>query len=323
MRMLKFKGMINRVYDIIQSEYTFIIVNLSQLLGVVLLLNHVLACGWYAVGLHYWTDNRESWFDSRDIMNYPLQYRYATSIHWSLTQFTPAGMGISASNFGERIYSIFVLLFAMLGFSSIVGSITSFMTNLRRMANHENEEMWLMRLYLRQHRASKYLICRIEKYLDYRNQVKKECVQKESVPCLKGLSQELASQLKLEICRGPLLDLPLFRMLRNQMQVVMRSICCEALKFQLFAENDEIFCFPDLAKQMYFLNSGNLEYIILSEAGQERPLDPPPLPREAISEPVLWIEWIHQGALTALNPTELVLLDPDAFSKTMSTTNGR
>jgi len=315
---LKFKAMMNRVYDFIQNEGTFMVVNFLQLLGVILVINHLLACGWYAIGFHYWTNNKVSWFDQKNLMDHPVEYRYATSIHWCLTQFTPAGMGVSATNFGERIFSICVVLFAMVAFSSIVGGITSFITELRRMSHNENREMWLMRLYLRQHKVSKSLISRIIKYIDHRNRVKKNCVQKEAVPCLKGLSQELTSQLTLEICRHQLLCLPLFKILNNDMLPVMLSICSEALSFQSFAENDVIFCSPSLAKKVYFLNSGVLEYVFLNEMGEARPLDPSPMPREAISEPVLWMEWIHQGALTALTLTELVLLDPDAFGKTMS-----
>jgi len=39
-------------------------------------------------------------------------------------------MSISATDFGECVFSIFVLLFAMLALSSIVGGITTFMTQL-------------------------------------------------------------------------------------------------------------------------------------------------------------------------------------------------
>jgi len=186
------------------------------------------------------------------------------------------------------------------------------------MSHNQNRDLWLMRLYMKQHQVSSSLTSRIEKYLEHRNRVKKARVQKESVQCLKGLSQELTSQLTLEICRQQLLDRPLFKILINEMHLVMRSISCDALSVLSLAEDDEIFCFLDPAKKMYFLNSGNLEYIGLDELECPRPLDPPPLPGEAISEPVLWLEWIHQGTLTALTPTELLLLDPDAFSKTMT-----
>ena len=35
-----------------------------------------------------------------------LSWRYLTSLHWSLTQFTPASMDVSARNEYERIMSI-------------------------------------------------------------------------------------------------------------------------------------------------------------------------------------------------------------------------
>jgi len=175
-----------------------------------------------------------------------------------------------------------------------------------------------MRLYLKQQEVSRELVSRIEKYIDHRNRVKKDRIQKEGVPCLKGLSQELTGQLTLEICAQHLQHLLLFNVLYKKMHLVMRSICSEALSFQSFAENEEVFRFSNLGKKVYFLHSGNMEYVILNEPTQPTPLDPPPMPKEAISEAVLWMQWIHQGTLTVLTPTELVLLDPDIFSKIMT-----
>lgn len=54
-------------------------------------VNHFIACGWYAVGTIDF--DQGSWTDA--LRSTPsLGYQYTTSLHWSLTQFTPASMEV-------------------------------------------------------------------------------------------------------------------------------------------------------------------------------------------------------------------------------------
>merc|ERR1712110_818780 len=50
LRLAKVRKMFEMIYDTIDSEYIFIIVNLFKLLCIILVLNHVIACLWYFVG---------------------------------------------------------------------------------------------------------------------------------------------------------------------------------------------------------------------------------------------------------------------------------
>jgi len=314
LRTLKFKAILNRIYDIIQSEYTFMVASLTQLFAFILLCNHVIACIWYAIGVSYWNSGHESWLDRGDIMLHPNSYRYGTALHWALTQFTPAGMGVSAVNFGERIFSILVLLLAMIAFSSIVGSITGFMTEIRRMSHNENKQSWLLRLYLKQNNVKLPLASRIEKYIDHQHNMKKDRIQRAAVTCLKELSQELHYELTHQVSSHQLLLHPLFDFINTNMKSVIWTICCSALTSHSFAQREEIFHYYKAAKNMFLLKVGNLEYVPYTT---QLPLDPQPQAREPISEGALWTKWRHQGQLTALTPSELISVDPDAFSKAM------
>merc|ERR1712226_371888 len=107
------------LYDLIESEYTFIMLNLAKLLVSVLVLNHVVACVWFLIGRLALESNLRNWISVGNVNGTDLSYRYSTSLHWSLTQFTPASMDVSARNVYERAYSIIVLFFAMVVFSSM------------------------------------------------------------------------------------------------------------------------------------------------------------------------------------------------------------
>merc|ERR1719277_307460 len=132
-----------------------------------------------------------NWVDVGGVAGSDVFYLYTTSLHWSLTQFTPASMDISARNFSERVFSVVVLLFAMLVFSSIVASITSAMTALRNLQGNEMRQFWLLRRYLRQRNIPKGLSDRIIKFLEHRSSVQGKLVQREKVPVLGGLSEAL------------------------------------------------------------------------------------------------------------------------------------
>merc|ERR1719277_2620681 len=132
-----------------------------------------------------------NWVDVGGVAGSDVFYLYATSLHWSLTQFTPASMDISARNLWERLFSVMVLLFAMLVFSSIVASITSAMTALRNLQGDEMRQFWLLRRYLRQRNIHKNLATRIIKFLEHRSAIQGKLVQREKVPVLGGLSEAL------------------------------------------------------------------------------------------------------------------------------------
>jgi len=148
---------------------------------------------------------------------------------------------------------------------------------------------------------------------------KKNNVQEENLLCLKDLSPELCYELKHQVFSHQLLMHPFFVFIEANMKSVIWSICRSAVTSQSFAQNEEIFSFPRVAEMMFFLKAGHLEYIpYKANEAEERPLVPPPDIREPISEGALWTEWRHRGKLVALIPTELICLNPDAFSKAMS-----
>merc|ERR1712137_563010 len=146
-------------------------------------------------------------------------------------------------------------------------------------------------------------------------QRKKKCfVQVENVICIKQLSPELGYELTYQVFSHQLLLHPLLNFVNTHMESVIWAICCSAVTSRSFAQSEEIFSFPQTAEMMFFLKLGNLEYIPYKE---NRPLVPPPQVREPISEGALWTKWSHQGKLAALMPTELICVNPDAFSKVM------
>merc|ERR1719456_930812 len=102
------------------------------------------------------------------VNNQHLAWQYFTSLHWSITQFTPASMDIYATNIVERIFSIVVLFWALLALSSIIANITASMTAIRNMGNDEMKQLWMLRRYLRGLGIPTELHDRIMKYTEWK-----------------------------------------------------------------------------------------------------------------------------------------------------------
>jgi hypothetical protein len=254
-----------------------------------------------------------NWIDIGTMNTDNLLYAYTTSLHWSMTQFTPASMEISARNTYERSFSIIVLFFAMVAFSSIVGSITGSMNSLRNMKTDEMKQFWLLRRYLRERGISKELSNRISRYLEHRCRSNSQRVQANSVRILDGLSANLNNELCYQLHSSLLSVHPFMAHLDQDMQVVVHRICSFALKPQTFSEMEGVFNAGEESAGMFFFKEGLVKYDRLGLV-----LSPGPRPREWFSEATLWCSWRHRGDLLALTTCEFISLDPTQFSSILS-----
>merc|ERR1719313_3303854 len=102
------------------------------------------------------------WIEFHGFEDAPLGYQYLSSLHWTLTQFTPAGMEVYPHNSIERAFAVIVLLFALLFFSSFLSSITSCMTQLRQLNYATNHQFSLLRRFLKERNIAPELSIRIK-----------------------------------------------------------------------------------------------------------------------------------------------------------------
>merc|ERR1712137_1351163 len=96
---------------------------------------------------------------------------------------------------GERVFSITVLFFSLIAFGSIVGSVTTSMTHLRRLREDSVKQFWMLRRYLRQNNISTTLNERIIKFLEHQEQDRCNQVDEKSVQILNDLSYPLRGEL--------------------------------------------------------------------------------------------------------------------------------
>jgi len=141
---LEFMGALASVY----METAF---SILKHLAIIAFLCHFTGCAWYALGREEvgpsWITVHEA---MRDELGLPsdMLYMYSTALHWSLTQFTPAAMEVTATNFIERLFSVFVVLAGLIVFSFFLGSINQALSHLRSRSAQETHQNMLVRRYV-------------------------------------------------------------------------------------------------------------------------------------------------------------------------------
>jgi len=296
--------------DRIDSEHFHTLIGMLKGMMVVLCMNHIIACAWYGLST-LTSDGVEAWihfarFDVED----SFAYKYLTSLHWSLTQFTPASMEVLPRNIHERAFAVCVLIFALLVFSSFLSSITASMTQLRQLSWKFDKNLSVLRKYLRTHAISQTLSIRIMRYVEYKLQKKAGEVRESDVSLLRILSPHLFMELSQELHEPLLTQHPFFSHLAAESPSAMRALCKSLTAGLSTSAGDIVFSEFTKSESLIFLKQGSLLYCNkyqkgLGDTGVEA--------GQWCSEASLWTSWEHVGWLQARTNSELLLVSAASF----------
>eukprot|EP00929_Paragymnodinium_shiwhaense_P063201 TRINITY_DN31589_c0_g1_i3.p1 TRINITY_DN31589_c0_g1~~TRINITY_DN31589_c0_g1_i3.p1 ORF type:complete len:1004 (+),score=125.79 TRINITY_DN31589_c0_g1_i3:115-3126(+) len=297
-----------------RSPSTTLVVGILNHLAGILLINHFIACGWYFLG-----KATGGWVQTYCQGDTPVMM-YFTSLHWSLTQFTPATMAVQPQNFPERMFAVGVLLFALITFSSFVSSIQNLMTNLRNLRSTEARQLGKLDQYLSDHSISVQLSVRLRRYLQRSLRNQQHNLQEKDIELLEQLSTPMYMELRFELHYPLLSKHPFFASYADINQQAVQRICFEALKSTSLCASDSLFSVGDTAWGMYHVAKGVLMYA-LNPPGHLSPrkgsLDF--IGKTAVHaddwfcEPVLWTPWEHKGNMSAITEVDLVVLSAETF----------
>ncbi|OLP94221.1 Potassium voltage-gated channel subfamily H member 6 [Symbiodinium microadriaticum] len=319
LRLAKLRQLLNKLQDQVDSEHISVLLDIVKLLILIIFINHFIACAWYLVGCNP-PNNESSWLVAEfsviscdDPVDDLLLYKYTTAMHWSLTQFTPASMGVQPQNTIERSFAIGVLLFALLVFSSFVASLTGATTSLRKMTGRHSSQLWLLRKFLRQRGISLDLQVRINRYINVVLTNTQRYVQYSDVELFGHLSGPLHNELQTELNKPRLLIHPFFVNMLDKFEALMRKVCCSVPVEMALSRGDVLFNGGEEAQHMYFLCSGEGDYWHVESKtfhslGAE----------QWFCEAVLWTPWVHQGRVRAKSETELISLSSLKFRDVLS-----
>jgi len=307
LRLRKLRETLQQMDEFINSQYFNIIRTIILNLIGILLSSHFIGCFWYWLGRSA-PGSQAGWVVTYNFQNLAWEYCYLTSLHWSLTQFTPGSMDIQPQNTMERLCAVTVLMFGLIVFSSIVSNITAATNSLKNINARYNKQLWVMRRYFREQHISPELMSRVLRYADIVIKPKTRSVSQHEVEMLSMLPQSLYMNVMLEIYDQFLSVHPLFKALLQRNRVIMQLVCCCAVKEIVLAIGDELFTPGQIAHAMYFVVSGQLTYsqnhidnIQILQTGSH------------FCEAVIWTPWVHQGTLVADVESELLAVDSGKF----------
>lgn len=308
MRVLHFIGEFN---DYIRSDWLLTALRILKMTFGVVLVNHFLACGWYAVGNMEFLGFNKTWvlaLDDDVDGHEDMSYRYMSSLHWSLSQFTPASMEVVPRNTAERTYTICVIIFALVMFSSFVSSITSAMTHLHDVNMQHARQQEYLRRYICDNKVSLHLGRRIYEFVRQHCSTTKKRIHESDVTVFKVLPESLRVDLRCEVFVPVLLPHPFFNCCHKYDRGLLSNICRFALSEVTVSIGQELFSHGMEATHMFFITSGELDYFFGS-CGVTRQVSQ----GDWICEMVLWVPWEHQGRLVAGKISEVVTLNSPAL----------
>lgn len=322
LRLPKTQRLIEHLYDMSKGEYTFLLLDVAQLIAFVMVFNHLIACAWYGIGENRREDGLTSWITAGNFESESKTYLYLTSLHWSLSQFTPGANRGRPTSADERLFNIVVLFFAMVVFSSFVGSITSHITRLRSMRLGTAKQLWLLRRFLREHEVNENLAVRIHKFIEHKLHKEHLKPRIQEIETLNKLSPALSDELSYDMHSKPFQAHPFFACLTAHMEVIMHRLCRTALQPHFAARDEHVFVAGDEGKHFYVVVAGELRYECLGRdsvlvSAENRTGDRFSI--EWIAEAVLWTVWRHRGQLIVgpHTPSELLVVKPEVFFEVM------
>jgi len=280
------------------------------------MINHFIACVWYAIA----NLNEEADYTWLKVLQ-PMQdkslaYAYTSSLHWSLTQFTPASMEVVPRNAAERTFSICIIILALVMFSSFLSSITQHMTRLRELNKDWNRQQECTRKFIADKRISLDLGNRIYSFLRKHQTVSKRHIKEGDVPIFAEMPETLLVELHSEVYMPTLMMHPFFHLYvqtQNDEDSIVH-LCHFCMKERSARVGQELFHFGDDCKYVYFVVNGHMNYVV----GKGHATPEQVHAGQYVSEMGLWMPWIHCGILSATTPSELVTLDAQSFYKSMS-----
>jgi len=281
--------------------------------GKILVLCHIIACLWYAIGnMNKYGD--QTWLEFYSIKSRSFGYRYSTALYWTLAQLGVGVTSIEPQNEVERFFAIFVLFSALIIFSALVSTITNSMQQIQSMCASETRQLWLVRRFLQDNLTSQDLTVRVRKYLLHAIQKKKVRIGPDDIPIFKLLSEPLFAELQYQRYELAIQEQPFFAKVMHVAQnhmTVLHKICVKAITVCWTATGDVLFSAGHVATSCYYLNLGHLVY---KQVDCNQAIDV----GVWISEAVLWTDWSHVGELLTQEEGQLFALEAAGFSMMVS-----
>ncbi|CAJ1386437.1 unnamed protein product [Effrenium voratum] len=236
---------------------------------------------------------------------------YVASVHWALTQFTPATNNIAPGNGLERFFSIWIILLAMGVFSSFIGSISATVSSLRsaRLDNMQKQSKMLQ--FFIERNLSVDLYGKVQEALRKEGAFRVRLKETE-VSLIEGIPERFKIQLHEEMFAPMLEGLGIWPVWEeDEGRLLFRLLSHRAMAEQGCTPGQDAFIPGQACQQVLMLQEGCMNY-----AAKDYSCECSALSAANLCLPVLWAEWFYRGRLTAVDSLcYFVTLGSEEFGK--------
>eukprot|EP00928_Gymnodinium_smaydae_P055447 TRINITY_DN3898_c0_g7_i1.p1 TRINITY_DN3898_c0_g7~~TRINITY_DN3898_c0_g7_i1.p1 ORF type:complete len:929 (+),score=216.30 TRINITY_DN3898_c0_g7_i1:119-2905(+) len=336
LRLLRLKQLVMLLFEYVRSETVKEMSDMIKIILVIIGSAHLLACFWY--GLSEFAGEDASWTQELFSSDDGVTYRYLSSLHWSLSQFSGGMDEMKPTNVSERLYAVFVYLMAFMMGAALISSLTSSMTHLSFLANEKSAKLTTLRQYLNDNKVSSRLALRVQRNAQHAMMEQQLYIPEGNVELLKLVSEPLRIELHFEMYAKILNHHPFFEEYMLECPHIMQKVCHLATSMAQVSAQDIIFNVGEipLKPKMIIVVQGTLTYVSMGELYKKRAKGAAGERRRAttvmtgnragtfltkgmwISEAALWTHWMHRGILTAQSDAQLCLVDAEKFADTVA-----
>lgn len=311
MRLLKMGAFIEYL-SVLRERFVpdglLLMVTLFKIWGAFFLVNHYVACAWYALGL---SNPGNSWLVDADLLDANFNACYGNALHWSLTQFTPATNNINPKSPEERLFAILVIFLATGCFSSFVGAITTAVNQMRANAAARNEKESCLRTFFRERGLSVFLFMVTQNFFK-KQKLYKRITAESQVQILRDIPESLRLVLREEMYKPQLLTV---HWLPESCDAgVMGKICVKAFSERCAEPSQDIFLPGTPCDNAYVFSTGSMTYSRNTAAAataasedlagaasyvEAKTFNAANRHPVWVAQPALWTEWKHRGQMTS------------------------
>ncbi|CAJ1362013.1 unnamed protein product [Effrenium voratum] len=292
------------------STHAFMVMKIVAGLMMMLAMNHLIACAWYGITALS-GENGVTWVMLMDMEEASFGEVYVASVHWALTQFTPATNNIAPGNGLERFFSIWIILLAMGVFSSFIGSISATVSSLRsaRLDNMQKQSKMLQ--FFIERNLSVDLYGKVQEALRKEGAFRVRLKETE-VSLIAGIPERFKIQLHEEMFAPMLEGLGIWPVWEeDEGRLLFRLLSHRAMAEQGCTPGQDAFIPGQACQQVLMLQEGCMNY-----AAKDYSCECSALSAANLCLPVLWAEWFYRGRLTAVDSLcYFVTLSSEEFGK--------
>lgn len=297
----------------VRSEEVQLMGTIARIIMMMVFVNHIMACIWWAVGVQSSNDLASRWITVYKVEDAPLIQRYTMSFHWSLALFA-GNETQNPQNETELVLTVISLFFATISSWIFSSRVTTAMTQLQFITSHQISQVVTLRRYLNERGISRRLAGRVQQNAQFAIEEQKRNVLEENVELLKLISTPLLVELHFEIFSPVIMEHPFFRCYNEINSVGVLKVCHAAVSSLKLLHGDLLFSELERPSnpRMFFVVDGTVEYARTKSAEEARSGD-------WFAESVLWIQWTHVGTARAIERSTVYALDSEKFREALST----